>query len=112
MLVTSNDPNNCQEEATQMKSYYWAGTIWASSLWEAVNTLNIENFDKYLLKSYACLYNKFQNKLNRITMATPGNCFIEELKKHLEVTNEQISQICNIFKRRFQILAGEFDECN
>jgi len=92
MLVTSQDPSYCQSEPNT-KSYYWAGTIWASSMWEAYNESNIENFDKYLLKSYACLHQVFSDKMNRITMATPGNCFVKTLKQENEVTQEQINKI-------------------
>ncbi len=111
MLLTSLNPQTCQDEA-QGKSYYWAGTIWASSMWEAQKTVNIENFDKYLLKSYACLYQVFSDKMNNITMATPGNCFIKTLKQETDVTQAQINNVCSILKRRFSLISGEFNECN
>lgn len=111
MLVTNQMPDYCQSE-TEGKSYYWAGTIWASSMWEAQKSTNIENFDKYLLKSYACLHEVFSDRMNDITMATPGNCFVKTLKQETDVTQTQINQVCSILKRRFSLIKGEFNECN
>jgi hypothetical protein len=111
MLIYSTNPQNCQDEAAS-KSYYWAGTIWASALWEAEKTVNIEDFDKYLLKSYACLYTEFSNSFSSITMATPGDCFVKTLKQEITVNQNDIDTICSIFKRRFSIISGEFNECN
>jgi len=111
MLLYDNDPNTCQATA-QAKSYYWAGTIWASSMWEAEKTVGIENFDKYLLKSYSCLHSEFSNYLNAITLSTPGNCFIKTLKQESDVTQAQIDAVCTILKRRFSLIKGEFNECD
>ena len=105
------DTINCENEINST-SYYWAGTIWASSMWEAQKTSGIQDFDKYLLKSYACLYSEFSGYNNPITMATPGNCFVKTLKNEADVSSQSVQKVCDILKRRFGIIKGEFDECN
>ncbi len=97
------------EDDLNTKSYYWGGTIWASSLWE-INKLNIDNFNPLVLKSYSCLHDYFQSKRD-VTYALPGNCLVKTLKEN-NVTRENINKVCTILKRRFSIIAGELNECN
>ena len=110
MLVTSRDEEKCQNE-TKEKSYYWAGTVWASSLWEIRKTLGIENFDKLVLKSYLCLYSEFNLNKSNITPALPGNCLVKTLKEN-NLSSEKINKVCSVLKKRFSIIQGEFNECN
>ncbi len=113
-VLTSNMlVDKCENINEVSISYYSAGTIWASALWEAYHNqnINIENFNKYLLESYSCISNVVKLR-NTITMATPVNCFVEILKTKSDISSQQIDEICNIFNNRFSIIGSELYECN
>ncbi|MBN2695138.1 hypothetical protein JXR93_10795 [bacterium] len=91
-------------------SYYWAGTIWASSLWEINKTLNIPELNRAIFDSYACLHNivKYhKTDAGRIRVSTAANCLVSSLRNRGVNTTES----CNILKKRFSIYADEIYEC-
>ena len=93
------------DDDIKTKSQYWAGTIWASSLWE-INKLNIDpNFNRYLLESYKCLNSYFKSG-KKIDLLVPGNCLVKTLKEKSVNTDK----VCSILNNRFHLLGG-FDEC-
>ncbi len=111
-LETSMFPSNNQSCLQQQSySYYWAGTIWASSLWEINKTLNIPELNRAIFDSYGCLHNVVKNHktdAGKIKLSTAANCLVLSLKNR----GVNTAQACSILKRRFSTYSSEIYECD